>query len=202
MVSVQAWKGAATSSVLDTGAITQHLTSTSGTVANANCGAAQSPSGTGELVISYLVPDWDFSVTAGANYTLIDLPYVSDNPAFPEYWIQTTAQATNGPFTSAADDWTVGCAAFKPASSPSNQITLDGSNHCTSAGHQVTSVSCTLPNVTAGDLITVEFGDRDGYETSISDNRNGAHTRIFTSLIQPPELLGDGVLCKFCLRQR
>jgi hypothetical protein len=122
LLSVQAWKGASTTSVLDTGAITQHLTSTSGTVANANCGSAQSPAGAGELIIGYLVPDYDSSVTAGTNYTLIDVPSASfGNPSFPEYRIQTTSQATNGPFTSAADDWTVGCAAFKPMVSGSSQ---------------------------------------------------------------------------------
>ena len=68
-----------------------------------HCGECQLRRGTialryRRLIISYLVPDWGFSVTAGANYTLIDLPNSSDNPAFPEYWIQTTAQATNGPF--------------------------------------------------------------------------------------------------------
>jgi hypothetical protein len=177
-ISVQAWKGAATSSALDTGAITQHLTSTSGTVANANCGSAQSPAGAGELIIGYVVPDNNFSVTAGTNYTLIDTSNSNGNPVFPEYWIQSAATATNGPFTSAADDFTEGCAAFKPASS-STQITLDGSNHCTNGGSNVTSVSCTLSSVTAGDLITVEFSDRNGYETSISDGANGAYTKIY-----------------------
>ena len=177
-LSVQAWKGASTTSVLDTGAITQHLTSTSGTVANANCGSAQSPAGAGELIIGYLVPDNNFSVTAGTNYTLIDTSNSNGNPVFPEYWIQSAATATNGPFTSAADDFTEGCAAFKPAPS-STQIKLDGSNHCTNGGRNVSSVSCTLSSVTAGDLITVEFSDRNGYETSISDGANGAYTKIY-----------------------
>ena len=43
----------------------------------------------------------------------------------------------------------------------------------------MSSVSCTLPNVTAGDLITVEFSDRNGYMTSISDGANGTYGKIY-----------------------
>ena len=155
VVSVQAWKGAATSSVLDTGAITQHLTSTSST-ANANCGTAQTPAAAGELILSYMVADADFSVTPGTNYTLIDLPNSPDNPAFPEYWIQTTAQATNGPFTSAADDWTVGCAAFKPASTlPTPTLTVSGLPNPSTFGQAVTFTA----TISSGPTGTITFYD-------------------------------------------
>jgi hypothetical protein len=150
LLSVQAWKGASTTSVLDTGAITQHLTSTSGTVANANCGSAQSPAGAGELIIGYLVPDNDFSVTAGANYTLIDVPSASiGNPSFPEYWIQTISQATNGPFTSAADDWTEGCAAFKAMGGSQNPPPLTITTSSLPAGQVGVAYSASL-NATGG----------------------------------------------------
>jgi hypothetical protein len=75
----------------------------------------QTPSLPGELILAYLVPDNDASVTAGTNDTVIDGDSNHGNPSFPEYWIETTASPTNGPFTSAADDFTEGCAAFKPA---------------------------------------------------------------------------------------
>jgi RHS repeat-associated protein len=155
VISAQAWKGAATSAVLDTGAITQHLTTTS-LVANANCGAANTPGAAGELILSYMVPDWDFSVTAGANYTLIDLPNSPDNPAFPEYWIQTTAQATNGPFTSAADDWTVGCAAFKPKTSlPTPTLTVSGLPNPSTFNQAVTFTA----TISSGPTGTITFYD-------------------------------------------
>jgi hypothetical protein len=112
-LSAEPWKNAATSSCLDSGSITQHQVSTSGTVANANCGTAASPAGNGELIMGYGAFDSDSSVTAGANFTLIDTTNLG-NFSFPQYWIQTTATATNAPFTSAADDWISGCAAFKP----------------------------------------------------------------------------------------
>jgi RHS repeat-associated protein len=155
VISAQAWKGAATSAVLDTGTITQHLTTTS-LVANANCGAANAPGAAGELILSYMVPDWDFSVTAGANYTLIDLPNSPDNPAFPEYWIQTTAQATNGPFTSAADDWTVGCAAFKPKTSlPTPTLTVSGLPNPSTFNQAVTFTA----TISSGPTGTITFYD-------------------------------------------
>ena len=178
-ISVQAWKGAAISGVLDQSAITQHLTSTTGTVANATCGAPQNPSGAGELILAYLVNDNIPTVTAGANYTLIDGDSNNGNPSYPEYWIQTTGTATNGPFISAADDFTEGCAAFKPATATRTPITLEGTNHCSAGAINATSVSCTLPNVSAGDLITVEFSDRDGKMSSISDGANGTYNKIY-----------------------
>jgi Concanavalin A-like lectin/glucanases superfamily/Domain of unknown function (DUF2341)/NHL repeat len=137
IISVQAWKGAATSFVLDSSAITQNQTSTSGAVANATCGSSQLPAEAGDLIIGYLVPDWDNTVTAGTNYTLIDTSTSTGNPAFPEYWIQSTASATNAPFGSAADDWTEGCAAFKPAAPHSIAgiiTTITGNGHYANSG--------------------------------------------------------------------
>jgi hypothetical protein len=46
--------------------------------------------------------------TAGTNYTMLN----TTDFLYTEYWIQTTATSTNGPFVSAADDWIDGCAAF------------------------------------------------------------------------------------------
>ncbi len=166
-LSVQAWKGAATSSVLDTSAITQQLTSTSGTAANATCGTAQSPSRAGELVIGYLVPDWDSSVTAGTSYTLIDTTTAYGNPGFPEYWIQTGLSATNAPFTNAADDWTSGCAAFKPMTTPGSGkiITVAGSGYWgyTGDGGAATSARFAYLNGiavnAAGDMIISDGGN-------------------------------------------
>jgi hypothetical protein len=117
IVSAQAWTGAARSSVLDTG-VTQNQASTSGTVANSTCGTAQTPARAGELILAYLVPDNDSSVTAGTNYSLIDTNLYYGNPTFPEYSIQSAPSATNGAFVNDADDWSEGCAAFKPLGVP------------------------------------------------------------------------------------
>jgi RHS repeat-associated protein len=146
VISVQAWKGASKNSVLDASSITQQQTSVSGTMANANCGTAQSPVGSGELIIAYLVPDGDFSVTAGTNYTLIDVPNSPDNPAFPEYWIQSSAQSTNGPFTSAADDFTEGCAAFRPFGPPAagTIITIAGNGYYNNNGDGGSALNASL----------------------------------------------------------
>jgi RHS repeat-associated protein len=163
LVSVQAWKGAATISVLETAAITQHQTSTSGTVANANCGTAQSPIDSGELILSYLVPHHDTSVTAGSSFTLIDAPNSSDNPAFPEYSIQSTPQATNGPFTSSADDWTVGCAAFRRASNSPAPI----QSQVTPAQTKKSSLTYSA-NVTAGNALYAVMDYTGGSEATLT----------------------------------
>jgi hypothetical protein len=114
IISAQAWRRAKGTSCLDSGSITQQKISTTN-AANATCGSTQSPAGNYELVVGYAVFDSDASVTAGTNYTLIDTnASTTPNPVFPEYWIQKTGTATNGPFTSASDDWTDSCAAFLP----------------------------------------------------------------------------------------
>jgi hypothetical protein len=105
--SFEAWKGAATSSVLDS-SFSQQQDATA--TANPTTGSNQPPSAAGELIIAATGYNAD-TPTAGASYTLID----GNNSTlyYPEYWIQTTATATNGPFTAASDDWTDQMAAFK-----------------------------------------------------------------------------------------
>src|SRR5579862_514654 len=69
---------------------------------------------------------------------------------------------------------------FLSAEKGSAQIVLDGSNHCSNfALGPITSISCTIPSVRAGDLITVEFADRNGIETSVSDGTNGTYSTIY-----------------------
>jgi len=110
-ISCQAWKGAATSSALDSPFVQQQ----NGTTANPTTGSTQTPAGNGEVVISALVEATQENPTAGTNYTRI----AANNSSllFAEYWIQTTATATNAPWTQTAVAWTDQMAAFKAASS-------------------------------------------------------------------------------------
>jgi hypothetical protein len=107
-ISAQAWKASAATSALDT---SWYQVSTSGTVANANCGSAPTLAGNGELVLSYAVFDNDTTSTGGTGFTQIN---PTGEYSITEYQIQTTATPTTGPFVSAADDWVTLCAAFKP----------------------------------------------------------------------------------------
>jgi hypothetical protein len=82
---------------------------------DANCGTAKTPSAGNELVIAYAEGDnqtWGTGVT-GANFTGLTTSQTS-NPSAAQYWIQTTATATNGAFANPDDDWGAGCVAFKP----------------------------------------------------------------------------------------
>lgn len=110
-ISCQAWKGVVTASALDA-SFTQNRYSSG---ANATTGSAKTPSSGNELVIAAAGFDSDTTATAGTSYTLVDAQGAATR-LFPEYWIQTTATATNGPFTSASDHWTDQMVAFKSAS--------------------------------------------------------------------------------------
>ena len=83
----------------------------------------------------------------------------------------------------------------------SAQITLDGSNHCSSGGLSVSTVSCTLPGVSAGDLITVEFSDRNGYMSTVSDGVNGHIARSTMFPTPAIQLLRHGLLRELGCRQ-
>ena len=112
-ISCQSWTGAATSSALDS-AFAQQQDKTS--TANPTTGSALTPSAAGELVLGNLITSAHVP-TAGTYYTLTDS--ASTTYLWPEYWIQTTATATNALFTLSSDRWTDQMVAFKPASSGS-----------------------------------------------------------------------------------
>jgi hypothetical protein len=105
-LSAQSWSGAATSSPQDSGMTQQN----NGSLTNPTSGTAKTPAVDGEVVIGYLVTASN-TPTAGASYALTD----SDAALhfFPEYWIQTTATATNTPYT-VTDTVTDQMVAFKP----------------------------------------------------------------------------------------
>ncbi len=97
-MSCQSWTGVAT-----TGNIIDKTQQQNGTTSNPATGSNLTPSGNGELII--VNGFFDFQTpTQGTNYTL-----VGNNTAslqFSEYWIQTSATATNGPWTATTDNWT------------------------------------------------------------------------------------------------
>lgn len=112
-LSAQAWNGAATTNALDAAFSPYFAT---GTTANPSCSAsAVTPAQNGELVLGYNIDLASTTVTAGASFTLIDSLVGTGGAfsAYPEYWVQGTATATNVGYTHVADSWLVGCAAFK-----------------------------------------------------------------------------------------
>ena len=108
-MACQSWTGAATSSPLDT-TMSEQRDGTS--AANPTTGSTITPTGAGELIIGALMTSAHIP-TAGTNYVLTDGALVSY--VWPEYWVQTTATATNAPYTNSTDRWTDQMAAFKPA---------------------------------------------------------------------------------------
>lgn len=135
-------------------------------MANATCGSAQAPAGSGELVVAYLITDNDPTAAAGTNYTLIDSSSYLNNPSFSEYWIQTTATATNGPFVSAADDFTAGCAAFKAATTPQAATPT----FSPAAGTYASAQTVTISDTTSGATI---YYTTDGTTPSTSSSVYG-----------------------------
>jgi hypothetical protein len=103
----QAWKGASTTSPLDSTFSSSFYQAQTGSVANANCGTVRTPSAANELILSSGVFD-TVTPSAGANYTFAN----TTDFLYTQYWIQTSATSTNGAFVSAPDDWIAGCAAF------------------------------------------------------------------------------------------
>jgi hypothetical protein len=116
VIFAQAWHNAATVSPLDsTFSSGFNFTSTSGTVATGNCSNAtntspRTPGNPNTLVLSLGTFD-NVTPSVGANFTVIDTESVAST-SIMQSWIQTTATSTAGAFVSAADDWSVGCAAF------------------------------------------------------------------------------------------
>ena len=111
-MACQSWTGAATSSPQDT-TMTQQQDKSS--TANPTTGSTITPAAAGELIIGCLTSSAHVP-TAGTNYSLTDSATITY--VWPEYWIQTTATATNAPYTNSSDKWTDQMVAFKPASDP------------------------------------------------------------------------------------
>ena len=115
-MSCQSWTGVATSAPQDTTMSEQQ----DGTSANATAGSLLTPAAVGELVIGNAMIG-NNSVTAGTNYTITDVAAITQ--VFPEYWIQTTATATNAPYVNPTNSsWTDQMVAFKPISSGAGTV--------------------------------------------------------------------------------
>lgn len=116
-----------------------------GTTANPTTGPAIAPSSSNEVVIGQL--ESDAVPTAGANYAITDAN--ANGGQVAQYWIQTTPNATNSPWTQAVTNWTDQMLALRtPASS-------------------VLTVASTNP--ASGVAITVSPADQNG-------NSNGTTT--------------------------
>ena len=100
-------KGANTSTPLDSTFSSGFVATSSGSVANGNCGTARTPSQANTLIFS--TGFWDnVTPSVGANYTLLN----STDFFYVQTWSQITAAPTNGAWVSSTDDWVVGCAGF------------------------------------------------------------------------------------------
>jgi len=170
-IHAQAWKGAAVSGALDSGFL-QALVSPSGTVANPSCGSSIVPATDGELILAFLQNDSFNAVTAGASYTLIDT--YATNGSYPEYWIQTSKTATNGPFIEAVDDWVDTCAAFKPQTGSAASFSPPSLNFSSQNLNSTSSAqSVTLTNIgTTMSLSSVAL--QTGTQYAISSNTCGS----------------------------
>ncbi len=157
-ISCQAWKGAATSGVLDSG-FSQFQDGVS--LPNPTTGGSRMPGVDGELVISALGPATAGTPTAGSRYTLID--GAPQTQLWPEYWVQTTATSTNGNYTWPTDTWTDAMAAFRPAGATGNfTISASPGSITVAQGNQGTS---TITTAVSG-----------GFNSSISLSATGAPT--------------------------
>ena len=108
---------------------------------SATCGTARIPTNNGEWIEGYTVPNGG-TTTAGANFTLIGtIP--GANPGYPEYWVQSTATATNAPQTiSISTDWIDACTGVLSSSSTSTVTGVTASASPTAISTAQTS-ACT-----------------------------------------------------------
>jgi hypothetical protein len=95
--------------------------------ANPVSGTAQTPTHANELISGFM-SNLSVTPTAGTGYTLIDSATTPDSlgNTWPEYMIQTTATATNSPYTAASDSWMDMTTAFLPAGESGGVIPLSG----------------------------------------------------------------------------
>jgi hypothetical protein len=115
-----------------------------GTSTNPTSGSAQTPTAAKELISGFM-GNLSVTPTAGTNYTRIGNVALPDSlqNLWPEYWIQTTATATNSPYTAASDTWEDFTTAFMPAGQAGGVIPFGG-NYTDLAGEtNGTTVSAT-----------------------------------------------------------
>jgi len=103
-ISCRAIKGTPATYSADT-SVVQSTTTTGTNPVNAN---SYTPYANNEIVFSGMQSD-SGTVTAGTNFALLD----NVSRLFPEYWIQTTATSTNGPFSNGTSSlYAIGMSAF------------------------------------------------------------------------------------------
>lgn len=106
-MSCEAWKPSVAATFSLDGATVQHQDTTG---ANPTSGGNLTPTNPNEVVVGYVFTDDFVSSTPGASYTSIDID--SAFGTTPEYWIQTTATATNTPYTHSSQTYNDMMAAF------------------------------------------------------------------------------------------
>lgn len=152
-------KGAATSYALDsTVSASRHTTGT-----NANAGTTMTPLGNGRFINATASFDSATTPTAGTNFTLLDGASV----LWPEYWIQTTATATTGPFTSSNLGYAVALSAFAPAYSGTCDTSVVLDYHGGTPGN---AVNTTTLNGTSGN--SYQDGAQRGGNVQPNSDRN------------------------------
>ena len=106
-MACQDWRALAGAFTLDGSFVQQQ----DGSGVSMTTGAAKTPSANNELVIGNAITN-NLTPSAGASFTAIGFAPSGPNQ-FPQYWIQTSATATNSPYTlGTADTWTDQMAAF------------------------------------------------------------------------------------------
>ena len=142
-ISCQAWKNARTSAALDGGAINQYQLQFTG-ASNPTSGSAQTPTANGEL-ITCIVNTSSNTPTAGLGYSLITGG--SSQLVWSETEIQTTATATNCPFTMASDNWMDYSTAYLPSSASAGVTPITGIwNNASGGSNGVAPTSTTVGN--------------------------------------------------------
>jgi concanavalin A-like lectin/glucanase superfamily protein/Big-like domain-containing protein len=170
-ISCQAWRGAATSNVLDTSF--GQLQDASG-MPNPTTGTNRTPAANGELIVAGAGLVNGGLPGPGTHYALID--GAVDTQWWPEYWIQGTATSTAGNFTWPSDTWTDLMAAFKPATTGSGTFSISASP---------SSITVAQGNQGTSTITTTVSG---GFNNSISLSASGVPSG--TSVAFNPSTIG------------
>lgn len=158
-ISCVAFKGTATSNVLDPGAIAQFnppvgaggvgITST-----NPNAGTAAAPTNAKEAIFCGMTNIGPTTPTAGSGYTLLT-GQTAGPELWPEYQIQTTATSTNCPYTAASDTWIDGLMAFMNAGAATSGVRA-WSGHFTDGHGIANNTAVSAANLQTGGYNSVD----------------------------------------------
>lgn len=188
-LSCRAWKGVATSNVIDGGAGVTDINPANGvgiTSTNPNGGTAATPTNDKEVIDCGMFNIANVVPTAGASYTLTTRAAAGQVNLSPEYWIQTTKTSTNCPYTAASDTWSVLSVALENAGATVGGVSPFTEMFADYAGN-ANAAAVTAANLATGSYTSVHGNGGSGPGWSI----NAITTAVYSNSTNIPSKLNS-----------